>query len=247
MPPKALAKRRIALPPAQVSISLAALEEAIGGRAALVAALSHAPKSRDLAYVLGLIGDPFEAKTDLATLCAQGGITAGELIDAYKAGEINRAQAVATSKVGAKLAEVAEDTMRLSLTHAVVCGVCRGVGQLTPEPSKQQPNPSPVPCEQCGGSGQDVVGGDLEHKKLALEMGKLLQKGGGVNLQVHQQVGVQVGSAGGALERLQAATDQILYGDHSPSPLDAEVVDSEPMTDPDAPVEEGDWREEAHE
>lgn len=243
-------------PPVLVTRELAKLEQAIGGRDALVAALSHAPKSRDLVYVLGLIGDPGEANTPLAQLCARGGITAGELIDAYKSGELNRAQAVAAKEIGAKLGEVAADTMRRALPEEVVCDHCEGTGTYVPEPTKKVPNPEPTPCKPCGATGRRMLQGDVEHKKLALEMGHLLVKGGGVNVQVNQQTNLLVGNAGGALERLQAATDQILYGeggeelgqmggrvvDQAPPPagvVEAEVLDS--PAEPDEAQLEDEW------
>ncbi len=244
-------------PPVRVTRELAKLEQAIGGRDALVAALSHAPKSRDLAYVLGLVGDPRETDTPLAELCARGGITAGELIDAYKSGELNRAQAVAAHAVGAQLGAVAADTMRRALPEEVVCDRCAGTGTFVAEPSKKVPNPEPEPCTLCQATGRRTLEGDLEHKKLALDMGHLLVKGGGVNVQVHQQTNLLVGNAGGALERLQAATDQILYGEggedlarlgapSSPDVVDAEVLDSADRAEDDDSQLEDEWRGSPH-
>ncbi len=243
-----LAKRAKTSPAKLVSASLALLEESLGGRDAIIAALTHAPKSRDVAYLLGIIGDPSTASKPLADLCAQGGITPGELIQAYTAGEINRAQALSQSKVGARLADVAADTMRRSLPEEQTCATCQGTGSVTPDPSKADPDPLPGPCHRCGATGRVIVEGDLEHKKLALEMGKMLQKGGGggISLQVNQQVGVQMGSAGGALEKLQMATDAILYGekDFAPSIVEAEVVEEESPAEIDAEgaIEDDDWR-----
>lgn len=246
-----LPQRRHTAPPALVAQALEALEQEIGGRDALVAALSHAPRSKDIQYVLGLVGDPRSKSRPLADLCAQGGITAGELIQAYSAGEIARAQALATAKVGAQLAEVAADTMRMALPREQTCQVCGGTGTFVAEPSKKVPNPNPLPCTACDQSGKITAEGDVEHKKLALEMGRLLQKGGGgISLNVNQQVGVQVGSAGGALEKLQAATDAILYGE-GPLPqaagvVEAEVLESSPSIVSDGPMEDGDWRDALH-
>jgi len=215
-----LAKRAVpAKAPAQVSASLADLEKAIGGRPALIAALLHAPKSSNIEYLLGIIAQPrmlaeggrHQGDQALADLCAQGGITPGELIEAYKAGEINRAQALAVHQVGQRLEAVAADTMRMALPRTNAEG--------------------------------DLIDGDFKHKELALEMGKLLQKGGGVNVQVNQQVGILGASAGGSLERMQAATDAILYGEEVVPPVAA--VDAEVLEEEDAPVIEGDWHDEA--
>ena len=237
--------------PAQVSASLADLEKAIGGRPALIAALLHAPKSSNIEYLLGIIAQPrmlaeggrHQGDHSLADLCAQGGITPGELIEAYKAGEINRAQALAVHQVGQRLEAVAADTMRMALPREQVCVICEGLGTLLAEPTKKIPNPEPEACKACAGTGHADVEGDIEHKKLALEMGKLLQKGGGVNVQVNQQVGILGASAGGSLERMQAATDAILYGEEVVPPVAA--VDAEVLEEEDAPVIEGDWHDEA--
>ncbi len=229
-------------PPALVTSSLAKIEQAIGGREALVAALAHAPKDFD--YVVGLIGNPQRAHSSLADLCAMGGIRAGELIEAYKAGEINRAQALALSKVGERLAEVAEDVMRLSIPHEITCSACYGEGQVTPQPTKKVPDPQPETCGVCRGTGILVKEGDVEHKKLALDLGKLLPKGAGMSISMQQNVANFTGSsAGGALEQMQAATDAILYGDGVMPPeavVEAEVLEVEQE---DTAVIEGDWRE----
>ena len=224
-----------------VAKSLATLEKEVGGREMLVAGLLHAPASEDLSFLLGLLGDPLNAKEPIAKLCAlSGGIKPGEMLDAYKAGELNRAQAVATSRIGKSLAAVAEDTMRRSLPHEQICAVCTGTGTQVPEPSKAQPNPTPAPCPACRGTGQTPCEGDIEHKKLALDMGKLLQKGGGPLVNVNQQVGMLFGTTGGALEQLQAATDQILYGDQPVGPPE----ESPAEIDTQEAILEGDWREE---
>lgn len=212
MASKLPARRPTAHPPALITSSLAALEQLLGGRAVLVAALAHAPKSKDVDYLLGLLGDPDHATLSLADLCAMGGITAGELIDSFKAGELNRAQAISTREVGKALPGVVADTMRLAAPYTDTCYRCQGTGTYTPEPTKEEPNPSPGPCDTCRGSGQLVYKGDLDHKKLALELGKMTSKSSGVNVQVNQQNNAfQFGTAGGALEKLQEATDRILY------------------------------------
>lgn len=223
--PRATLARR--LPPALVRTQLTQLEVAIGGRDGLVAALAHAPKSRDLEYVLGLLGDPEQAATPIADLCASGGITAGELLEAYRSGEIARAQVLATQQIGAALPGVVADTMKRAAPYQITCPACQGTAQvIPPRPSRHRGewNPAPVPCPDCLATGEVTIQGDLEHKKLALEIGHLTAKsGGGVSVAVHNQVGVLVGVAGGALERLQTATDQILYGQDAPI-LDGSVV-----------------------
>lgn len=217
---------RHAAPPALVAASLAQIEAAIGGRAPLVAALAYAPKSRDLDYLVGLIGDPEHTALPLADLCAMGGITAGELLDAYKSGELNRAQAVGTVTIGQQLPHVIADTFARALPSEGVCSTCAGLGTTCADPSKKQPNPEPQQCGACKGTGRLMYAGDIEHKKLALDMGKMVSKGGpAVAIQMNQHLGVSFGTAGGALEKLQAATDKLLYSDEPVSVVEAEVVE----------------------
>lgn len=226
---RGLARRphsRTVAPPAFVTTSLARLEEQMGGREALVAALAHAPRTTDVDYVLGLLGDPGHAKHTLAYLCAMGGITAGELLDAYKAGELNRAQVLSTRIIGQSLPATVADTMLKSAPYEATCYRCRGTASYVPEPTKEVPNPPPGPCDVCQGTGVLVVDGDLEHKKLALELGQMTAKSGGINLQVNQQSTTFVGTVAGSLERTQAATDRILYGDGDGEVLDGELTDS---------------------
>lgn len=259
-PGTAVAKVAPKAVPALVAASLTAMEKEVGGRAALVSALLHAPKSRDLEYLLGIIGDPARTSVSLAQLCVQGGITPGEILEAYKAGVLARAQVLSTAQIASSLPGVVTDTMRRAMPGETVCEACQGVGMVTAEPSKRNPNPEPATCMACAGKGRHQAEGDLEHKKLALDMGKLLSKGGGLNIAVNQQQNNFVGaSAGGTLEKLQAATDQILYGPGDPGPLisvqepdadpaiDAEVIEVDDVVagDPPASIDE-DWRGEQH-
>ncbi len=215
----------VPLPPGLVTQSLEAIEVALGGRAAIVAALAYAPPSADVIYLLGLIGDPFREQEPLAHLCAQGGVTPGELLVAYHAGELARAHALSARRIGKRLDAVAEDTMRKALRHQIVCGTCAGTGRSRDTPTKTNPHPRLKTCDTCQGTKQVTREGDLDHKKLALDMGGLLQKAGGMHVNVNQQVGVVAGT-GGSLEAMAAATDAILYGDQTP--VDAELVPPEP-------------------
>lgn len=221
---KGLSRR--AAPPALVTTSLAKFEESLGGREVLLAGLAHAPRTKDLDYVVGLLGDPDNRRVPLALLLAQGGITAGEVLDAYKAGELNRGQAGAAKFIGEGLPGVVADTFKRAAPYVAVCYQCQGTTQITPEPSEADPNPEPVDCPLCAGKGELLYQGDLEHKKLALEIGKLLSKGGGVQVAVNQQVGVGGAAVGGSLEALQRATDDLLYGGKG-EVLDAQILQAE--------------------
>lgn len=241
------------LPAPLITDALAGLERALGGRDALVAALAHAPKSKSVDYLLGLLGDPGRTTESLAQLCATGGITAGELIDAYKAGQLNRAQAISLKDMDTALPKVVTDTIRMALPHQVTCPICDGAKKIPGTRTRREPNPPDEPCVACNQTGQQQLDGDLEHKKLVLELTQMTAKGGGVNVNVSQQTALVFGgAAGGALERLQLATDQILYGDGAnqpplPEPTQAayteEAIDAEVVVAPAAEASlEVDWQ-----
>lgn len=231
------ARRPPTEPPALVTTSLKALEEAIGGREALVAALAHAPRSKDLDYLLGLLGDPTESGKSLAYLCAAGGVTAGELLDAYKSGIVAQAQARSMPSVAEGLPKVVADTFRRAAPYVDTCYQCKGLGTFVPEPSAEEPDPVPLDCPVCGTKGILTYPGDLEHKKLALTLGGFGKAGSGVNVQVdNRQVHLHGGPAGGSLEKLQEITDRLLFGegpllsggDRAPRVVEGEVAQDPP-------------------
>jgi hypothetical protein len=215
------AQSRARRPAPLVDLSLRQIEQGLGGREGLVAALAYSPA--DFNMLVGLIGDPRRAHTPLAVLCSEAGVRPGELLEAYKKGEELRAQALSMAKVGEHLADVAESTM---------LGALKVSDDL------------------------DAQRLAFDHKKLALELGRLTQKGGGVSVAVQQNVQQFGSSAGGALEALQAATDAILWGDGvvPPQPsVEAEVLEADLLEaegddqPPEAPAEaecslEADWR-----
>jgi hypothetical protein len=243
LPVPAAPRQPLAVPSDLEETSLKVIEKMLGGREGLVAALSHAPKSRDLEYLLGLIGDPANAKVPLGYLCAQGGITPGELLSAWKSGEILRGHVLATKQIVEALPGVVSDVLKRAAPYEDTCSGCGGLGQVTPEPTEKKPNPEPKPCPACGGQGRLLYEADLDRAKLALELAQLTSKGAGVavNLdqrQVHLHGGG--GSAGGALEALMAASDAVLYGEasvlppHTPAPPLGEVIDVDPLPGADS-------------
>lgn len=218
-PPTALAPagaRHLAVPSPLEEQSLALIEKTLGGREALVAALSHAPKSRDMEFLLGLIGDPTHAKVPLGHLCAQGGVTPGELLAAWKSGEILRGHVLATKAVVAAIPAVVADVVKKAAPYEDACSACRGLKVVTPEPTKKNPNPEPVTCPVCDGGGVLTYQPDLERVRMTLDLAQLTPKGSGVSVQIDQRsvsfAGGGGGAAGGTLEALMAASDQILYG-----------------------------------
>lgn len=241
-------QRRLAVPSTLEEQSLALIERTLGGREALVAALSHAPKSRDLEYLLGLIGDPEMAKVPLGHLCAQGGVTPGELLSAWKSGELLRGHVLATKQIVAGLPKVVEDVLKRAAPYIDTCSACQGVGQVTPEPTKKKPNPEPETCPACNGGGQLEYPADFDRATLVLELAQLTSKGNGVQINLDQrQAHLHTGggaSAGGTLEAMMSASDRILYGDQDDNPLapsqpPPDVLDAEVVPPADSPDGQG--------
>lgn len=240
------ASRPLALPPPLLEASLARVEWTLGGRDTIIAALNHAPKSRDLAYLCGVIGDPAQANRPLARICAEAGITGGELLSAVRAGMVAAGGLFATKQVMDGLPAVVADVMLTAAPHEGTCGSCQGLGQVTPEPTKKVPNPEPKSCPVCTGTGRLLYPADTEKVKIALDLAQLTSKSGGVNVLVDQrQAHLHGESAGGTLEQLMAASDRLLYGEDLPlsrpdmadmqdmPEVDIDTVDAEVL--PEAP------------
>lgn len=210
------------------------IEEEMGGRAQLVGMLVLAPLTADLKYVLGLLGDPQHQTKSLAAICALGNILPGELLKHLAAAALLRGKVRASQKIAEGIAAVTEDVMKRAAPYEAPCnGGCQGTGTITPEPTVQAPNPSPGPCEVCQGTGRLLYSPDLERQKLAIEMAQLLPKSGGFNIAVQQNNGPAGGSGGGAMERLTALTDQILYGEgKGTAPPEDPPVEGDILPDP---------------
>lgn len=212
--------------------ALTKFEQAIGGRDVLIEALLHAPPSKDLKYVLGLITEPGNARVSLAKLCVQGGITPGELWQYFQKAELTRATVLAIREVAKRLPEVVKDVMDRSIPWTETCPKCLGA---TTVPVEGKPDSPPVTCPECRGEGVITLVPDLERQKVALELGALLKKGGGMTI-TQQNLQLTPGRAEtGALERMQEATDKILYGEPaSTRPSGLPVIEAEPLPEEQA-------------
>lgn len=211
---------------------LQTLEQDLGGRTALISLLSLAPLTKDLRYVLGLLGDPSHDRMTLAHVCAMGNLLPGDLLKLLGAAALHRGQTLAKQTIGRALPAVVEDVMRKAAPYEEACHSCLGTGSITPDPTPDVPNPVHQPCTVCAGSGRLVYQPDLETQKLAIDLGGLTQRGGGISI-LNQQLNLAAaGSAGGgALEQLQSLTDQILYGEDPPIDAEMTPVDT-PSGDP---------------
>jgi hypothetical protein len=219
-----------------------AFEAAVGGRVKLIEAMLQAPPSSALDYVVGLIADPREDATDLAVLCARGGVTLGELLEAFKQGTYAKMAVLSVYRLAQAAPAAVEDLATRSAPYDETCRACNGTGSLAPT----TPDGRPSPCETCNALGTIRQLPELERQKLFFEMTKLVSKGGGG---ITTNVGVNVAPAAPlvpsqAYDRLITAVDRILYGraseDDSPEAdargvVDGTVVAEADMTEaPDA-------------
>lgn len=224
---------------ALVDAAMAHLEKAVGGRDGLSAALVFVPLSPDVDQLLGLLADPEFAQKPLSELCRMAKIPLSQLWSLWRSGEVARASALATRSIGTHLPNVVEDVMKRAAPYEDTCDACGGLGLVTPDPTKDQPNPSPERCDRCLGGGKLRYEPELDRQVIALKVGGLLKDGGG-QLVFNQNLAVQnnlgAGDAAGALERLSEATDQILYGDQAPRAEQTEFVDGTIEDDPADPA-----------
>ena len=189
------------------------LEKQLGGRRALVTALTFAPLNKDGRYILGLLGDPEYAQTPLAEICRMGKLLPGQLIDQLAKGTQLRARLLAQQAISSGQLAVVAEVMKRGATYEDDCTACAGTGSATPDPTPEHPNPEPVPCAVCLGHGKLRFDADPDCRDKALEMAGLTGKGsGGISI-VNQQLNVNPGAqSGGGYERMQEALDEVLYG-----------------------------------
>lgn len=232
----------LSLTDAEADLSSAAVDAftvAIGGRQGLLDALVVASGTPDVDKVTNLLIDPRYGGWTLRRICALAGLSVADLFRAYQKALVVRAHLQATRIVTEQLTHVVDDIMRRNQPHDETCELCDGTGTYTPNPTKKVPNPEPQSCVRCRGKGLIVVKPDLDRQKVALELGQLIQRQGGINVQQNNltlPAGTSSPTAPGALEQLQQAVHETLYPRARPLPsasapppdsVEAEVLSDE--------------------
>lgn len=206
--------------------ALGAFLTALGGRQKLVEALEIGAPQAEIDKVLDLLADPRYDGWSLRRICEMAGLAVPDLLVAFRSATLIKAQIAATQTIAAGIVPVVADIMHRAAPHELPCGACGGLGEITPEPTKKQPNPSPEDCKACRGTGREQVLPELERQKLAIELADLVKKGGGISLNQQNVTIAAGGSTTGALERMQQAVGRVLSG--TPLVLDAEVGEADP-------------------
>lgn len=192
---------------AEVDLSADAIEAfalAVGGRRQLLQTLAIADSAASSDKVINCLLDPTYASWSLRRICTYAGITVADLFATYKKACFVRAHVEATRIITERLPTIVGDVMARALPLPVTCPRCYGAPS-TPDTS---------PCPQCKGEGTILAAPDLDRQKVALELGRVLERKGGVVMQQNQisastqQVTM---NAPGSLEQLQQAVGDLLF------------------------------------
>jgi hypothetical protein len=182
------------------------LDQAMGGREGLLKHLEHAPHSAKLEILLNVLADPRRSMLKLDEAVKDAGITAREFMSIFREASVAKAFTEANLALSERLKDVAVDVADKATNHIEPCKCTLG-GKQPPEEK----------CQECKGSGLVYYRGSLPHQQMVFETSGLLKRGGGVNVNVQQQVAV---GGGGLFERFVKATDAAAYGQ--------KVIDVEP-------------------
>jgi hypothetical protein len=199
------------------SNELSKMEEMVGGRDSFAAILDLAPESARKEILVRMLQDPLRAKDSLFEICREARIPGKEILQLFREASFQKAYFDAHITFARSLKGVAEDISEKAINHVEDCPCT--LGGIEP----------PVPdCSKCGGKGRVYYRSSLDHQQLLLETAGVLQRKGGVNVQVQQNVGIGIGT--GLFDKFVKATDQAAYT------LDAEVIPNEkedhPLPDP---------------
>lgn len=213
------------------------------GRARFLACLCLAAHEDErLTCLLQSAEDPEFGQRTIGDLAVASGFRAGEILKIARETGLMVAQAHALTIVSDHLPAVVQDLVTRAQNHYEQCGVCEGIGKVTPDPTKEQPNPEPETCKTCKGRGQVLVHADPDRQDRVLEIAKLLPKGSGTQIGISTTIGGKEAAGGsasaasftGLFSQLVAATDRIVHPDRSrsllsgaPAPPNPGVVEGE--------------------
>ena len=197
------------------------LEHACGGRQKLLDAMVLAGDiSPEMTALMALLKSPANVDVALTTLTKKAKVNILDLFAHMKGAALARGQLLATLKIGAKTPDIVYDVLKRSVEHEAVCDKCGGAG-------KRDTRFGEVPCLMCGKTGKVTVVPSLDTQKVALEMGGMLQKGGGVNVQVTNTQNVGLMSFNESFRKFQQDSDEALYPARE---IEAGVVEGEETT-----------------
>lgn len=213
-PPRTAPALRASIPP-QVRDAVSAFERQLGGRDALIEALSVADRSPEVADLLSLLCDPdlehgpHGRTRSLVEVCHLSHLTPGDLFSAFKAAALARAQILGALTAANAADAVVKEIARVAVPHDETCGTCDGTGTVVPPKSKKNPNPEPERCAACRGTGTVRLPANPDAQQTILQMTELLKKSPGITTNV--AVAAPPPASLGSLETLQQLLGEVLY------------------------------------
>lgn len=163
-------------------VAIEQVVKALGGRGNLLDALSVAADAPEVEKIVQLLVDPRYDQISLRRLCSMAGLTVVDLFAAYKKAMVVKAQLVAYQAITDHLLPVVVDVMKRAAPYKIPCYDCAGSGEMAGE----KPGDPKVICSTCAGQKELLQLPDLDRQKLALELGQLVQKSAGINIQQNQ-------------------------------------------------------------
>lgn len=173
--------------PKKITNALEQFEEAAGGRQSLIDNLSLSTLDKREAHFLDLLLDPKRADDNINTIARDAGLKPLQIIDLFRTAAFSKAHSLSMVRLSEALPEVINDIAAKSVDSRIQCPQCQGDGKV---------GTMDETCMTCNGKGTVMRYSDLDRQKIILEAGGLTKKGGGgVNVNVQQNVGiVQPGS-----------------------------------------------------
>lgn len=191
--------------------ALEQFEHSIGGRDSLIETLELAPLDKKQEHLLNLLLDPGRKNDSINTIAKDAGMKPAAVIELFRTASFAKAHALAMAKMAEALPSVVEDIAAKSVDQKVECPTCFGQKKI-----------SNVDCPTCYGKGQVMRYSDLDRQKILLEGTGVTKKGGGVNVNVNQQVAVT--QPGSFFSSFVKNTDQTAYA------IDAEIIEPKDET-----------------
>lgn len=193
----------------------AEFETAVGGRDQLAEMLTTQVRGTKQDILLRLLSDPGRAGDSLVRICQDAGMSTTEVLGMFRDAAVARSMVQAQSTLADKLDVVVRDVAEKAANHVEECRcqILSAVGE--PDPT----------CPECGGRGQLFYRGDLKHAEMVFKATGLTKEGGGVSVNVNQQLGLAMG--GGFLDKFVQATDEAAFDVLDADPIDAEEIDTD--------------------
>jgi len=182
--------------------ALQQFEQAASGRPALADTLAAAPLDLKQKNLLALMLDPRRGDASLATLCADAGVAAHEVIHLFREAAMSTTLAAGTAQMARHMPAVIESVAVAAQDRREPC-LC------TVTEDEAVFLPASADCPTCAGRGFLVKKGRFEQQQLFLEALTFLKRGGGVAVQVTQTQ--TLGVAGGFFDKFVKATDGSAY------------------------------------